>query len=445
MLSKKELINYFEKGIKTDNNLKIGTEHEKFILNKSTLKPISYDEKNGIKDIFLSLINLGWKPIYNEKNDIILGLNNNAQNISLEPGGQLELSGAALENIHQTCDEITHHLKQVKQLSTLHNFVSLGIGVEPTLHLNEFSSMPKERYTIMKNYMHKVGNNGLDMMYRTSSTQVNLDFSSELDMIKKFRVLLSLESIGTAIFANSPFSNGNLTKYKSLRSLYWMNTDKQRTGIIPFVFDKNFNFETYVNYALDVPMYFVIRNNHYINVAGSSFRDFMQGKLKEIPKETPNVKDWVNHLTTLFPQVRLKQYLEIRSMDACSWNEICAQPAFWTGILYDKDCLDETYQIIKKWTNDDRFYLYNNVLKYGLDTPFKKGKILDQAKQFLKISQRGLKNRNFISRSGYDESKYLENIEINLQNNLSPADKLIERFNNQWDRSLMQIYKENIF
>ena len=230
--------------------------------------------------------------------------------------------------------------------------------------------MPKERYTIMKNYMHKVGNNGLDMMYRTSSTQVNLDFSSELDMIKKFRVLLSLESIGTAIFANSPFSNGNLTKYKSLRSLYWMNTDKQRTGIIPFVFDKNFNFETYVNYALDVPMYFVIRNNHYINVAGSSFRDFMQGKLKEIPKETPNVKDWVNHLTTLFPQVRLKQYLEIRSMDACSWNEICAA-CFLTGILYDKDCLDETYQIIKKWTNDDRFYLYNNVLKYGLDTPFK--------------------------------------------------------------------------
>jgi len=323
MLNKKKLIEYFVKGIKSDTELKIGTEHEKFILNKSTLKTLSYDEKNGIRDVFLSLIKLGWKPTYEMKNNTIVGLKNGQQNISLEPAGQFELSGQPLENIHQTCDEITNHLNQMKQLSIKHNFILLGMGVEPTLDLKDFSWMPKERYTIMREYMPNVGKNGLDMMQRTCSSQVNLDFSSETDMIKKFRVLLSLESIGTAIFANSPFASETLTDFKSLRSVYWMNTDNQRTGIIPFVFDDNFNFETYVDYALDVPMYFIKRNDTYINVAGCSFRKFMEGKLDQLPNETATYDDWKNHLTTLFPQVRLKQYLELRSMDACSWDEIC--------------------------------------------------------------------------------------------------------------------------
>tara|TARA_B100001250_G_scaffold382685_1_gene376037 strand:- start:200 stop:1537 length:1338 start_codon:yes stop_codon:yes gene_type:complete len=445
MLRKKKLIEYFESGIKSDTELKIGTEHEKFILNKSTLKPLSYNEKNGIGAIFSSLKDMGWKSIYDEINNKVVGLINGQQNISLEPAGQFELSGQPLENIHQTCDEITSHLNQMKELSLKHNFTMLGIGVEPSLDLKDFYWMPKERYTIMREYMPKVGKNGLDMMQRTCSTQVNLDFSSEQDMIKKFRVLLSLESIGTAIFANSPFVNKKLSDFKSLRSLYWMNTDNQRTGILPFVFDKDFNFETYTDYALDVPMYFIKRNDKYINLAGCSFRTFMEGKLDQLPNDTATYDDWKNHLTTLFPQVRLKQYLELRSMDACSWNEICGQPAFWTGLLYDKECLEETYILTQNWTNDDRLYLYENVPQHGLATPFKNGKVIDIAKILLKISQRGLKNRNCLSSSGDDERKYLENIEINLDKNSSPADTLIDKYNHKWKKSIKPIYEENIF
>ena len=445
MLSKKKLISYFEKGIKSENDLKIGTEHEKFIINKNTYNHLSYEGENGVLEIFASLINLGWKPNYELNNNKIIGLNNGQQNITLEPAGQIELSGQPLENIHQTCDEITNHLNQMKTLSMKHSFILLGMGVEPKLGLNDFSWIPKERYSIMREYMAKVGTKGLDMMHRTCSSQVNLDFISEIDMIKKFRVLLSLESIGTAIFANSPFANEKLTNFKSLRSHYWMNTDKERTGIIPFVFDNDFSFETYVDYALNVPMYFIKRNNKYINVAGYNFKDFMEGKLSQNVNETANYEDWINHLTTLFPQVRLKQYLELRSMDACSWSEVCAQPAFWTGLLYDKDSLDEVYNIINKWTNQDRLYLYKNAYKYGLETPFKKGKILDIAKILLEISKRGLKNRQYISRSGYDERKYLEDIEINLEKELSPADILIDKFNHEWKQSIKPIYEENIF
>ena len=257
MLNKQNLIKYFENGIKSNANLKIGTEHEKFILNKDTFLPLKYDEENGINNIFLSLIDLGWKPIIEGKEETIIGLKQNQQNISLEPAGQFELSGQPLRNIHETCSEITTHLNQMKELSKKHNFILLGLGVEPKSNLDNFHWMPKKRYNIMKNYMPKVGNNGLDMMQRTCSTQINFDFISEKDMIKKFRVLLSLESLGTAIFANSPFSKNKLTDFKSLRSLYWINTDNQRTGITPFVFNENFNFETYVDYALDVPMYFL--------------------------------------------------------------------------------------------------------------------------------------------------------------------------------------------
>ena len=422
----------------------MGTEHEKFILNKTSLKPLIYDEKDGILDVFKSLIDLGWKPIY-EEGEKIVGLKYGQQNISLEPAGQFELSGQPLDNIHQTCDEITSHLNQMKKISLKHNFILLGMGVEPSKNIKDFSWMPKERYNIMSNYMPKVGMNGLDMMKRTCSTQVNLDFSSEKDMIKKFRVLLSLESLGTAIYANSPFNNGTLQSYKSLRSLYWMNTDNQRTGILPFVFDKDFNFETYTDYALDVPMYFIKRNDKYINLAGCSFRKFMEGKLDQLPNDKATYDDWKNHLTTLFPQVRLKQYLELRSMDACSWNEICGQPAFWTGLLYDKECLEETYSITQNWTNDDRLYLYENVPQYGLATSFKNGKVIDIAKILLKISQRGLKNRNCLSSSGDDERKYLENIEINLDKNSSPADTLIDKYNHKWKKSIKPIYEENIF
>ncbi len=445
MLNKQKLIEYFEKGIKSSSQLKIGTEHEKFILNKNSLEPLKYNEENGINDIFINLTKLGWRPVYEGEDNTIIALTNNKQSITLEPSGQFELSGQPLKNIHMTCNEITNHLNQMKDLSLSNNFILLGMGVEPNLGLKDFPLMPKERYKIMKNYMNKVGTKGLDMMQRTCSTQINLDFISEDDMIKKFRILLSLESLGTAIFANSPFSNGKLSSYQSLRSLYWMHTDNNRTGILPFVFNENFNFETYVEYALNVPMYFIKRNNKYIDVAGSNFKNFIEGSLNKAPSEIATEEDWSNHLTTLFPQVRLKKYLEIRSMDACSWDQICAQPAFWTGLLYDKDSLEESYSIISDWTDSDRSYLYKNVAKYGLKTKFKGGIILDIAKQFLNISLSGLKKRNNITSTGYDERKYLEPVQENLDKGISPADILIDKYKNKWGKSIIPIYEENIF
>ena len=263
MLDKNTLLEFFYKGIKSVDNLKIGTEHEKFILNKDTLAPLNYYEKNGILDVFKSLMEYGWLPVTEGEKETIIGLRLNNQSISLEPSGQIELSGKPLNNIHETCDEITNHLNQMKKISAKHNFILLGMGVEPSLALKNFTLMPKDRYNIMSNYMSITGTKGLDMMKRTCSTQINFDFHSEEDMIKKFRVLMSLESIGTAIFANSPFEYRKLSSYKSLRSYFWQKTDNERTGILPFIFNEDFNFEKYVEYALKVPMYFVKRNNRY--------------------------------------------------------------------------------------------------------------------------------------------------------------------------------------
>ena len=446
MLDKNTLLEFFYKGIKSVDNLKIGTEHEKFILNKDTLAPLNYYEKNGILDVFKSLMEYGWLPVTEGEKETIIGLRLNNQSISLEPSGQIELSGKPLNNIHETCDEITNHLNQMKKISTKHNFILLGMGVEPSLALKNFTLMPKDRYNIMNNYMSITGTKGLDMMKRTCSTQINFDFHSEEDMIKKFRVLMSLESIGTAIFANSPFEYRKLSSYKSLRSYFWQKTDNERTGILPFIFNEDFNFEKYVEYALKVPMYFVKRNNKYIDVTGSNFKDFIKGDLKKLKGVKATYEDWSDHLTTLFPQVRLKQVLEIRSMDACSWKEICSQPAFWTGIIYDQDSLDEAWDICNKWTNDDRLYLYNNVPKYGLQTKFKKNNVLEIAKIFFDLSLRGLRNRNFKSKKyEYNETKYLDVLSRNLAKGQSPADISIDDLKKENNKNFNIIYKENIF
>lgn len=447
MLNKKRLINYFFEGIKPINKMKIGVEHEKFILNKDTLKPIKYDEKKGIRDIFYDLLNLGWKPITEGKSEILIALKRDAEFITLEPGGQIELSGAQLDNLHQTCNETGNHLNELKTLSEKYNFILLGIGVEPNLSVDEFPWMPKERYSIMKDYMPKVGSMGHHMMKRSCTSQVNFDYHSELDMIKKFRVLLNFESIGTAIFANSPFDQGKPSKFKSLRSYFWQNTDKDRTGITPFVFDKNFNFETYVDYALNVPMYFIKRDNHYLDMTDLSFKDYLNGKSNKFNKRfDPTNQDWEDHISTLFPQVRLKQYLEVRSMDTCSWETICSPAAFWTGILYDENALNESYELMEDWTNEERLYLHLNVPITGLNTKFRDKKILDISKKLLKISEQGLKNRNNLSSNNkYDESYYLENIKKNLNDGKSPADYLLEKYNNEWNKSIKPLYKELIF
>ena len=447
MIQKKDLLEYFFKGIKRKDSLKIGVEHEKFALNRKTHKPLSYDETCGINNIFDQLINLGWSPIKEGISGKTTALKRNSEFITLEPGGQIELSGAPLYNIHQTCTETTNHLNELKKISDKNNFILLGIGVEPNLSLDNFPWMPKDRYSIMKNYMPKVGTLGHHMMKRSCTSQVNFDYFSEEDMINKFRVLLNFESVGTAIFANSPFDEGKPSKYKSLRSHFWHYTDKDRTGIIPFVFDKNFNFETYTDYALNVPMYFIQRNNQYIDMTGLTFNEFLKGKKNKTNNFfEPKLKDWIDHLSTLFPQVRLKQYLEVRSMDACSWKEICSPAAFWTGIIYDDTSLKTSLMLMKDWTNEERSFLNLNVPENGLNTKFRDKILLDIARELLEISEEGLKRRNKLSTNKkYDEAYYLLGIKDNIANGMSPADILLEKYYGDWNESVDKIYKDLIF
>ena len=321
------------------------------------------------------------------------------------------------------------------------------MGVEPSVSLEDFPWMPKQRYTIMRKYMKKVGNLGHHMMKRSCTSQVNFDYYSEMDMIKKFRVLLNFESIGTAIFANSPFDKTKPSKYKSLRSHFWQKTDNNRTGITPFVFNNDFNFEVYTEYALNIPMYFIKRNDQYIDMTDLSFNDFLSGKRNKSSQIfEPNNKDWEDHLSTLFPQVRLKKYLEVRSIDACSWDVICSPAAFWTGILYDETSLNKSYELMNDWTNEERLYLNLNVPKFGLNTKFRNKTVLDISIKLLEISNQGLKNRNILSSNKkYDETYYLKNIKENLKNGKSPADYLLDKYYNNWNKSVKPIYKELIF
>ena len=446
MLKKNDLIEYFFKGIKDKNNLKIGVEHEKFVLNKKNFRQVSYEMPYGIKDILLKFVKNGWTPKYDDENKTIIALERFGESITIEPGGQIELSGAQLSNIHQTCTETTRHLNELKDIGNNFNFILLGLGVEPSLSLEDFPWMPKQRYIIMKEYMPLVGELGQHMMKRTCTNQVNLDYSSEEDMKEKYRLMLNLEGIATAIFANSPFDNKKLSPYKSLRSHFWHYTDKNRTGLLPFVFKKDFNFEKYVEYALDIPMYFIVRDHKYINMTNYTFRDFFENKYKNNKLIEPTLDDWINHLSTLFPQVRLKQFLEIRSMDACSWDVICSQPAFWIGLLYNEASFDKAKDLVEGWTNDDRSYINKIAPKEGLQAKFKEGTILDVAQKLFEISKQGLDNRNILARNKkYNETFYLKDLESNLSSGQAPADILIDKFNTKWNKDINKVYSEHIF
>ena len=445
MIKKDDLTEYFFRGIKSKTNLKIGVEHEKFILNKNTLKPLSYEEQNGIKEILEKLTTIGWRPLYDDNKKTIIALKRGNEAITLEPGGQIELSGAPLDNIHETCEETTNHLKELKKIGNELNFILLGMGVEPNLSLDDIPWMPKQRYGIMKKYMTKVGTLGHHMMKRTCTNQVNIDYSSEVDMIEKLRLMFNLESIATAMFANSPFDQGKISKYKSLRSHFWHHTDPDRTGLLPFVFEKGFSFEKYTDYALSVPMYFINRNHHYIDMTKYTFKEYLDENSNN-QDDAILLKDWEDHLTTLFPQVRLKQYIEIRSMDACSWDLICSQPAFWIGILYDDEIMDNVKEITESWTQEDREYLNKTVPQEGLQSTFKEKKLISFAQDFFELSKKGLKKRNRLSKNGeFDESIHMKDLEKNLENGCSPADCLINKYKLNWDKSVMPIYEEMIF
>ena len=419
MINKNDLNDYFISGIKHKKNLIIGVEHEKFVLDKDSFLPRSYDQNNGIREILEKLSSVGWTPGYDDNQKTIVSLSKDKESITLEPGGQIELSGAPLDNIHETCEETTNHLRELKKLGEEFNFILLGMGVEPNLMLDDFPWMPKQRYKIMKEYMTRVGTLGQHMMKRTCTNQVNIDYSSEEDMVNKLRLMFNLESIATAIFSNSPFDQGSVSKYKSLRSHFWHHTDSDRTGLLPFVFERNFNFERYADYALNVPMYFIKRDNKYIDMTNYTFKDFFDGKCTSINHEV-TLKDWEDHLTTLFPQARLKKYIEIRSMDACNWDLICSQPAFWIGILYNDEICDKVQEITEDWTNEDRYYLNQRVPEEGLQTKFKQKKIIEFAQELYELSKKGLQKRNRLSKNGeFDESIHMKELEINLEKGLS--------------------------
>lgn len=438
--NKTELVDYLASGCKPVEQWRIGTEHEKFGYQLKDLRPLPYEGECGIRAMLDGLQRYGWTPVLENGNPIALA--KDGASVSLEPGGQLELSGAPLDNLHQTCDEVHTHLAQVKDIAEEMGAGFLGLGFQPRWGLDDIPMMPKDRYNIMRNYMPTRGELGLDMMFRSCTVQVNLDFSSEADMVRKFRVGLALQPIATALFANSPFADGQPNGFLSYRSHIWTDTDPDRCGMLRFVFDDSMSFERYVDYALDVPMYFVYRDG-YINAAGQSFRDFLAGKLPALPGELPTLTDWENHLTTLFPEVRLKRYIEMRGADGGPWHRLCALPAFWVGLLYDQASLDEVWDIVRDWTPEERDELREQAPKMALNTPFRNGTILDLAKRILPIAAAGLQRRDRRDpKSGRDEVQYLGALEDIIRDGRTPAEELLEAFHGRWKGSVDPVFTE---
>ncbi|KAL4451418.1 hypothetical protein ABPG77_009490 [Micractinium sp. CCAP 211/92] len=429
-LRKEDLVAYIASGCKPRDQWRIGTEHEKLGYNIADTRRLSYEQIAAL----LTRIQerFGWEPIIEEGN--IIGLTQEGQSVTLEPGGQFELSGATLESLHQTCAEVNSHLYQVRSICEELGIAFLGVGFDPKWRYEDVPRMPKARYAIMRDYMPTRGDLGRDMMFRSCTVQVNLDFESESDMVDKMRVGMALQPVATALFANSPFKEGKPTGYLSWRSHVWTDTDPDRCGTLPFVFEPGFGFERYVDYVLDVPMYFVYRNGTYHNVAGQSFRDFLEGRLPGLPGELPTLKDWETHLTTVFPEVRLKRFLEMRGADGGPWRLICGLPALWVGLLYDQQAQEEALALVADWTQAERDYLRVEVARSGLATPFRGGTVQDLAKQVLAISRGGLERR------GRQEGKYLKELEAIAESGVTQADHLLGLYYGEWKESVDPIY-----
>ena len=438
--SRAQLISYFTDGFKPKQDWRIGTEHEKFPFYKNTLGPVPYEGANGICALLEGLRDTyGWQGVYEGEHIIALSDPNSMANISLEPGGQFELSGAPLNSVGETCTEISEHLKQVKVIGDKLGIGFLGLGASPVWTRAETPIMPKGRYKIMAPYMDKVGTMGRDMMFRTCTVQVNLDYASEADMVKKLRTSIALQPLATALFSNSPFLEGKPNGFQSFRSHVWTDTDNSRAGMTPFVFEDGMGFERYVDYALDVPMYFAMRNGQYVNTAGESFRKFLAGKLPQLPGEKPTMKDWADHLTTIFPEVRLKKYLEMRGSDSGLHDKLCALPAFWVGLLYDQAALDAAYDMIKSATAEQRQAMRNDVPKLGLNAKFMGHSLQNLAKEVLAIVRQGLIAR------GNNEQNFLMVLDEEVQSGHSQSDKLLEKYNGAWGRDISKVFAESAF
>ena len=442
--SRADLISVFAKGEKPAERWRIGTEHEKFVFRTADHRAPSYDEPGGIRDLLMALTRFGWEPVM--EGGHVIALSGSDGTVSLEPAGQLELSGAAVENLHQTCAETGRHLRQVKEVGAELGLGFLGLGLWPDKTRAELPIMPKGRYGIMLRHMPRVGTMGLDMMLRTCTIQTNLDYGSEADMVKKFRVSLALQPLGTALFANSPFLEGKPNGYLSYRSHIWTDTDPARTGMLPFVFEDGFGYERYADYMLDVPMYFVYRDGGYIDAAGKSFRDFLDGRLDVLPGEKPTIGDWNDHLSTAFPEVRLKSFLEMRGSDGGPWNRICALPALWVGLLYDQTALDAAWDLVKHWSIEDHQRIRDAVPKLGLRTPMPDGRTMnDLARDVLDIATAGLNARGQVNSMGENESGFLNPLREMVDRGQTSADLLLEKYHKDWAGDLSKIYDEMSF
>jgi glutamate--cysteine ligase len=446
LTSRDELVAWIAAGEKRKDQFRIGTEHEKTPFHLSDHSPVPYGGSRGIGALLNGMQHLlGWEPIMDRDNIIGLYDVTGGGAISLEPGGQFELSGAPLQSVHQTRAELVAHLAQVREVATPLGIGFLSLGMTPSWSRAQIPVMPKGRYRIMTNYMPKVGRYGLDMMYRTCTVQTNLDFSSEADMVKKLRVSLALQPVATALFANSPFTEGKPNGFVSFRSEIWRDTDNARAGMLPFAFEDGMGYERYVDYALDVPMYFIKRGDDYIDVAGSSFRDLFAGKHPALPGGHATLSDWANHVSTIFPEVRLKRYLEMRGSDNGTWDRIPALPAFWVGLLYDDVSLDAAWQMVKGWNAAQRQQLRDDVPRVGFKAKIEGRTLLDIAADCLALARSGLKRRNLLDRNGRDETRHLEPLEQIVAGGQTPAEQLLAKFHGVWNGSVDPAYREYAF
>jgi glutamate--cysteine ligase len=441
--SRDQLIAYFAQGEKPKADWRIGTEHEKFPFLTDTLAPVPYDGERSIRALLEGLRDrFGWTGVYENGNIIALSDPNGMANVSLEPGGQFELSGAPLASVHDTCAEVNEHLQQVREVGDRLGIGFLGLGASPLWTRAETPVMPKGRYDIMAPYMDKVGTLGRDMMFRTCTVQVNLDFASEADMVQKLRVSLALQPVATALFANSPFLEGKPNGFLSFRGQVWTDTDNARAGGLPFAFEAGMGYERYLDYVLDVPMYFVIRDGRFINCAGESFRRFMEGKLPQLPGERPVMRDFSDHVTTAFPDVRLKRYLEMRGADSGPWRRLCALPAFWTGLLYHQPSLDAAWDLVKNWTAEDRENLRASVPREGLRAKIRGRTVLQVATECLALSRTGLQARALTGCKGRGEASFLDVLDESVASGMTAADQLLALYHGRWNGDVSRVFRD---
>ena len=440
-----QLVDYLASGGKPKADWRIGTEHEKFGFRLDDLRPPTFDGERGIEALLEGLVRFGWTPVRESVDGNpprTIALVRDGASVTLEPAGQLELSGAALEDIHQTCVETGTHLNEVRQVADQLQLGFLGMGFQPKWSRADMPWMPKGRYRIMRDYMPGVGDLGLDMMTRTCTVQVNLDYADEADMVKKFRVSLALQPVATALFADSPFTEGRPNGYLSYRSHIWTDTDPDRTGMLDFVFEDGFGYERYVDYMLDVPMYFSYRDGVYVDASGKSFRKFLRGELDVLPGALPTLRDWNDHMTTAFPEVRLKKFLEMRGADSGPWARICALSAFWVGLLYDDAALDAAWDLVRDFTLVERHVLRDGVPRHALKLPFRDASVRELAVEALKISVAGLRRRAALNGDGSDESRFLDPLLEIAESGQTAAERKLELFHGEWNGDIDRVFRE---